>query len=216
MKVTLDACAFGAWLPISCDHKRVLDIGAGTGLLSLMVAQKGAQQVDAVEIDQAAYQQATENIARSPFTDLINLHHRDVTTMKWQGLYDAIICNPPFFSEHLKGPDPLRNQARHNDGLSFLQLCEIFSNALSEHGRAYVLLPSTELARFTQAAQTQQLTILHVLQFRSRVNKPHHRVFITLSRTADRTEEDALLTIYDGENYSSEFVALMHPYYLNL
>lgn len=136
--------------------------------------------------------------------------------MELAGQYDAVICNPPFFSDHLKGPDPLRNQARHNDGLSFEQLCFIIAQALSEKGNAYVLIPTTEQTRFVEAATTAALYVSECVNFRSRETKPPHRVFLALSKIPPHTQAQNMLTIYDADAYSAEFVALMHPYYLNL
>src|SRR5688500_11779251 len=111
MKVSTDACIQGAWTPIADNVKDVLDIGAGTGLLSLMLAQRNYDiRIDAVELDVEAAQQAKENVASSPWKDRVEVIQADVTQHSFTKLYDMVICNPPFFNNSLLGDTDTRNQ----------------------------------------------------------------------------------------------------------
>ena len=126
MKVGTDGVLLGAWAD---GGQRILDIGTGTGLIALMMAQRfPAAEVTAVEIDEQAAMQACENVAASPFADRVNVIHDDILRYAdacAEGCFDAIVCNPPFFVNSLKNPDSKRALARHNDNLSFCQLFSI-------------------------------------------------------------------------------------------
>ena len=148
MKVSLDACLFGALCQV--EHaKSVLDIGTGTGLLALMTAQRSNAHIDAIELDEKAAQQAHENVEKSPFLSHINVLHKNILQFSASHKYDVIVCNPPFFSDHLKGPNQKRNLARHNDHLSFSQLSQCLSQNLHTDGRAWILLPCSESVSYT-------------------------------------------------------------------
>ncbi len=123
MKVCTDSCIFGAWVK-EPKAKNILDIGSGTGLLALMLAQKHHGEIDAVEIDENAYAQTVENCLNSPWKDLINVHNIDINRyFPPEGLlYALIVCNPPFFKNHLKSADPGKNQALHDTLLTLDQL----------------------------------------------------------------------------------------------
>jgi tRNA1Val (adenine37-N6)-methyltransferase len=119
MKVTTDACIQGAWTPVQKDEVRILDIGAGTGLLSLMLAQKAPNAiVDAVELNEQAATQAGQNFAGSPWADRLNVICSDIQGYRATHKYDLIISNPPFFNNSLKGPEASRNNARHTTALT--------------------------------------------------------------------------------------------------
>jgi tRNA1Val (adenine37-N6)-methyltransferase len=127
MKVSTDACIQGAWTPVPHGACRILDAGAGTGLLSLMLAQRAPEvMIDALEIDEAAAIQAGENISASAFADRIHIHHQDVRSFQPEDQYDLIICNPPFFINSLNSPEAARNLARHNHTLQQKDLLDLF------------------------------------------------------------------------------------------
>lgn len=145
MKVSTDACIQGAWTPIANDVVDVLDIGTGTGLLSLMLAQRNSSiHIDAIELDADAAIQAKENASASPWADRVQMMQGDVTTHQFTKQYDMVICNPPFFNNSLLGDDAQRNSVRHTISLSYDALLAVLQNVLKPTGYAAVLLPAAE------------------------------------------------------------------------
>src|SRR4051812_5902465 len=140
MKVCTDACLFGAWISEEVKSKNskvksVLDIGTGTGLLSLMFAQKNLQSIiDAVEIDEAAAQQARENFEASPWKERLQIYSTSIKLFISEKKYDLIISNPPFFENDLKSDDSKRNLALHSSQLSLEELLDAITKHLKEDG----------------------------------------------------------------------------------
>ncbi|MFT5594956.1 MAG: tRNA1Val (adenine37-N6)-methyltransferase [Oceanicoccus sp.] len=220
MKVSLDACLFGALCDVN-NAQRILDIGTGTGLLALMLAQRCHANIDAVELDKDAAQQATENIISSPFQDRINVHQDSIQQFQnhcAKHTYDRIICNPPFFSQHLVGNNNQRNLARHNDSLSFADLCQSINTLLTENGQAWLLLPQHEHLNFAASARQSGLYLFKRYDIVSRQGKPSKLGVWVYCKQETSHLNSASITIYqpDKPQYTAEFSALLADYYLKL
>lgn len=218
MKVSTDACIQGTWTPILTNVKTVLDIGTGTSLLSLMLAQRGdGLEIDALEIDRQAAAQARQNVSDSPFSKRINIIHTDAKKWEASKKYDLIISNPPFFTKSLKGDNEQRNAARHNDDFTQDDLCKLIFENLSDTGYASVLLPVSEKENWLKVAAQNGLfqhACLSVLPYES--SKPNRNTWIC-SKQSTKTCSEKQLIIYKSPGiYTVEFTELMHPFYLNL
>ena len=222
MKVTTDACLFGALLgqPPGLHHiQQVLDIGAGTGLLSLMAAQNSTATITAVELDEQAAKQALNNFANSPWASRLQLVHSAIQDFTSDQRFDRIITNPPFFQQAYKGDDARRNLARHTDTLTFTDLASAIFHHLHDNGEAWVLLPVTSTALFVRAATQQALSVMRQIGLRSSPEHPIHRYIIVLGHQQTTTEHhrEELVTIYrQHPHYSEQTQQLMAPYYLAL
>src|SRR5258706_15748275 len=156
MKVTTDACLFGAWAASKAREreltvqKRILDIGAGTGLLSLMIAQQCDVQVDAIEIDKAAAEQASENVNSSPWKEKIRVMQGDIKSIAKgpMSCYDIVVCNPPFYENELTSPSHEKNIAHHSKELSLPEVLQAIHDSLVREGQFFLLLP---FKRMTEA-----------------------------------------------------------------
>lgn len=143
MKVGTDGTLLGSWTLAPDGVCRILDIGTGTGLIALMMAQRFPQaQVTGIDIDTGAVIQATENAMESPFKDRITILQADVTMMEDADGFDAIVCNPPFFDHSLTCPDQQRTEARHTVSLSYRQLMESAFRLLKNEGQLSVIIPA--------------------------------------------------------------------------
>jgi tRNA1Val (adenine37-N6)-methyltransferase len=218
MKVSTDACIQGAWTPVAEAIHRVLDIGAGTGLLSLMIAQRILKAVvDAIELDASAAQQAKENVLSSPFAKRIHVIQADASKMNATCLYDLIVCNPPFFKNALLGPDAGRNAARHIDGLDARTLIQLCLVSLAPQGIASFLWPRDAHLTFVSAARREGLYLQQELNIR-------HRAASAIARTVGIFGKERLpavttttLVIKDEQDrYTPEFTDLLRPFYLYL
>lgn len=218
MKVCTDACVFGAWVDVE-KVERILDIGAGTGLLSLMVAQRNKTAcINAVEIDKEAFLQATENVADSPFQSQISVFNAAIQDFLPVEKFDCIITNPPFFQSDLKSPDAKINLAHHADSLSFEDLLVAVKRLLLPTGVWNVLLPIDEGLVFQVLAEksgwnmSRELTLYH-----QKGKKPFRKLMsFQHSELADYRPVSSELFIYeeDGKTYHSEFRKLLKDYYL--
>ena len=154
MKVTTDACLFGAWAareilgwqsvitPQEPGKRNMLDIGTGTGLLTLMIAQKNPHLIiDSFEIDENAYVQAKENILASSFKNKFYIRHTDILKEPSLREYDIVISNPPFYENELKSGNKLKNIAHHDEGLPLEELLPVIKNCLHSTSKFYLLLP---------------------------------------------------------------------------
>jgi tRNA1Val (adenine37-N6)-methyltransferase len=147
MKVGTDGVLLGAWAPIDNHPNTILDIGAGTGLIALMLAQRSnAQQIDALEIDEDAYEQATDNFENSPWNDRLFCFHAglDEFVEDPEDEYDLIVSNPPFYTEDYKSEDASRDLARFEEAMPFEELVEAADLLLSEKGVFAVIIPYKE------------------------------------------------------------------------
>lgn len=223
MKVCTDACLFGAWvadliytntLPLP---NKVMDIGSGTGLLSLMLAQKVKAPIDAIEIDTQAYLQATENIKASIFKNNINTFHGPIELFAANTLYDFIICNPPFYENQLKSSTTQKNVAMHNDALTLPQLAEAISNNLCTNGKAAILLPYNRMVEAEKIFSNQFLFIAYQVNVQHRQSKNYFRTMFILSKKAVQKYSTTTIIIKDdSNNYTPQFAYLLKDYYLNL
>ena len=218
MKVTTDACIQGAWTPISAGAATALDIGAGTGLLALMLAQRNATiSIDAIEAEPTAWLEARNNIAQSPWYERINMLEGDVRKFSFARRYDLVICNPPFFMKSLLGPDDKKNAARHTLSLSFEELLEAIGGCLAEDGYASVLLPTTEYLQWQALMRTSgwhEVGKLHIIH---RADGAAKRIVGLWSRVSQQiAPEQTLLIREDEKNYSADFKELLGPFYLDL
>lgn len=220
MKVTTDACLFGGLVAKkvqALQPTRILDIGTGTGLLALMLAQQTECPVDAIEVDRAAFNQARQNFETSPWTSRLQAYHMPVQDFETEWKYDLIICNPPFFSNHQQGIDAGKNKALHTDQLSFEDLTTVITQHLSEKGKAYVLLPEYEMSLFSALMSEKGLSCFEQTRV---LNNPGKAVFrcingFSAEETAPVSEAELVIRA-DQNEYSDQFTALLKDYYLHL
>lgn len=217
MKVTTIACIQGAWLP-DFTPKHTLDIGAGTGLLSLMAAQKYPGEIDSVEIEHDAFDQLKENILQSPWSNRINCLHSDIKKFaKYSGKkYDFIISNPPFYEKQLKSANDKINHARHEAGLTITELIEICAHLTDESGKISILLPPTETKKLSELCVGKSLFLSHQLVISDSENKPPGAIITILSKKQSTLTVHNLAIKKDSGSYSSEFISLLEAYYLSL
>lgn len=215
MKVSTEACILGAWFPDSKPN-RVLDIGTGTGLLALMLAQRIDATIDAVELDSHAAEQAAQNVSGSPWKDRIDVINQNV--FEWAQLtnktYDLIVSNPPFFTNSLKSDVDGKNLAKH-DTTDFNKenLATALKSLLSEDGRAYMLYPALESEQFKAEVEKKGLFYQQALVIRNQPNGPVFRVISKITKRAQECEPESL-NIREGQLHSTAFEKLLSAYYL--
>jgi tRNA1Val (adenine37-N6)-methyltransferase len=215
LKVTTDACVFGAWTHVPPSGS-VLDIGAGSGLLSLMLAQRSNARITAVEIDDSSFSQAKENFMNSPWCDRMQIFHADISDFSIQDSFDLVIANPPFYAKGYPSPTSQRNQAMREKSLSIQVLAKEITRLLHPEGYASVMYPVHEAKRFISNMKTMgwslhQLAILH--------QSPEHDVlrYLMLFGKAGQPVVQTRIDISNAAgDYSPEFKQLMSVYYLHL
>jgi tRNA1Val (adenine37-N6)-methyltransferase len=222
MKVCTDACVFGAHVAQhinseSLQINHTLDIGTGTGLLSLLLAQKIHGPIDAIEIDQAAAAQAGENFEQSPWKDRLHVINTDAMAFESNKKYDCIIANPPFFEDALHSPDERKNNAKHDTTLTLEQLVKIAELHLSEDGFFAVLLPYPRANYFTSIAQQQGLYLAKQILLRHTTNHPWFRAILYFTGKKQMNVVEEQLAIKNSEgSYTNEFTKLLADFYLKL
>ncbi len=218
MKVCTDACILGAWFAEKIpEGSKVLDIGAGSGLLTLMLAQKGKAQFDAIEKDMQSFNQMTENIERSKWKDTINAFMGDAVTYVFPQLYDFIICNPPFYENDLKSGNAKKDLAKHDIGLTLEALIQVIDQNLAAHGGFGVLLPFHRTAQFEQLALNKGLYLSEKLLVRQTPQHDHFRSILHFTRhKTNALQEHELIIKQNDGSYSNAFTALLKDYYLYL
>lgn len=214
MKVCTDSCLFGAVADVT-GAETILDIGAGTGLLSLMAAQRApAARVDAVEIDAAAAAQAAENFRQSPWPERLRLHHTRLQDFSPQQPYDLILTNPPFFPASQKSPDEARNVAMHASELRFAEIIAFSKRFLKKQGKLWVLLPPAEAAQFATEAVSAGFCLSYSLRVLTRTNGKHIRTVQEFTFEEKPLQEQTIAIRTAGNDYTPEFTALLKDFYL--
>jgi tRNA1Val (adenine37-N6)-methyltransferase len=218
MKVGTDGVLLGAWTDIS-NCKSVLDIGAGSGLIALMIAQRTAPNVPvhAVELDASAYEDAHENFKQSPWTNRLFLHHSAVQEFKPPHLFDLIISNPPYFKNSYKPEQQTRMAARHTDTLSFADLLNASFRMLSDTGKLSIILPPTESQEFLQLANSKGMQVIRECQLRSRKDKPVERILREYRKNQKTKIMIEQLCLHEsGDDWSADYQMLTRDFYLKL
>ncbi|MEY4282368.1 MAG: hypothetical protein RLZ39_1780, partial [Bacteroidota bacterium] len=194
MKVSTDACIQGAWAQVPSGCKRILDVGCGTGLLALMLAQRFSNCIiDAIEIDERAAAQARRNVAESIFAKQINILHADALSYSFEHTYDFIICNPPFFSNSLKGPNNNRNLARHQQELTLSTLFTLFQKNTSSTAQVCILLPVDEFAAFERIVSAYNWFVNKKLFIKPMDSKTANRVVAICSSVNTDCDQQELV-----------------------
>jgi tRNA1Val (adenine37-N6)-methyltransferase len=219
MKVCTDACILGAWFANKAPaYARVLDIGSGTGLLMLMLAQKHKGPIRGIEIDLEAFHQLKENIGQSPWRQLLKVYPGDVRSFSFPEKFDFIISNPPFFENDLPAATAANNLARHSKELTFSELLEVIDENLSYKGSFGVLLPYHRTAWFEEEASARYgFTLKEKLLVKQTPRHDFFRSILHFSRLGDKFTPTAELIIQDIQGaYTEDFTELMNDYYLHL
>lgn len=216
MKITTDAVLLGAWADVS-GIQHALDVGAGSGILSLMIAQRSNAWIDAVEIDEPAARQACENISGSPWGDRISIHPDSFQhfVSAATGKYDLIISNPPYFKNSLKSPDFRKSKARHDVNLSYEELIIGVTALINSNGRFCVILPGAESENFTDLARIHHLFCYQVMQVKPKPDVSFNRVLLTFGPDSGFSAEKNELAIRDESGqYSSDYINITKDFYL--
>lgn len=220
MAVSTDGVILGAWAPLT-KAQRVLDIGAGSGLLSLMAAQRSQANIVSVELDNQAALACQYNIDHSPWAARLTLIEADIQSVaelaKYQGYFDQIICNPPYFEHGPQAQNSQRAMARHTDNLSFTQLIASIELCLSAQGQASVILPTLSLPRFKVAVALSGLFVQQQLDIQTVKSKVASRVIVLLGKQETENVVRHELVIRDANGrYTPEMVQLTQDFYLKL
>lgn len=217
MKVGTDGVLLGAWTSVRNAHK-ILDVGTGTGLVALMLAQRSLPDADivALEIDKAAAGQAGENVARSPWKERIEVVQADFRNYQSSDKFDVIVSNPPYFVDSLECPDQQRNAARHNDSLTYEELLEGVAGLLAEDGAFTIVIPTDVADRVKMIATAKNLYAVRQLNVITKLGGIPKRTLITFTFSNQECVVEELLTELARHQYSEEYIALMREYYLNM
>lgn len=220
MKVGTDGVLLGAWTPIENNPFNMLDIGAGTGIIALMLAQRSnVEQIDALEIDENAYEQAVNNFENSPWSERLFCFHAglDEFVEEPEDEYDLIVSNPPFYSENYKTECNQRDLARFQDAMPFEDLIEAAALLLSENGIFSVIIPFKEEEKFLALAFQYELYPIKITRVKGTPTSEIKRSLLAFSRNAIATIPTDELTIEIARHvYTPEYIALTKEFYLKM
>ena len=217
MKIGTDSTLLGAWADLT-NANRILDIGSGTGVLSLMAAQRNSiAKITAVELDDSAFNEAKFNFENSPWSDRLEICHSAIQDFRTSEEFDVILSNPPFYDheKHLQALELQRRNARSTDTLSFCELCESLKRLISQEGNIYLILPIAAAEDFIKTANENSLFLFKKTMIIPRVTKAANRVMMAFSKTKKPYSETSI-TIRNAGNgyhdYSPEFIELLKDF----
>lgn len=226
MKIGTDSVLLGAWTALDSNPYSILDIGAGTGVLALMLAQRsGAGLIDAIEIDDAAYEQCVDNFESSPWGDRLFCYHAaldeftEELTADASGedeKYELIISNPPFYTDTYKSDNDRRDLARFVDAMPFRQLIESVSKLLSENGTFSVIIPFSEEKDFIVLASKEHLFPNRILRVKGAPNTEIKRSLIQFSFQETAVDPKELIIETSRHKYTEDYIALTKDFYLKM
>lgn len=229
MKIGTDAVLLGAWVSLEMNPERILDIGPGTGIIALQLAQRSfAEQIDAVEIDDAAFEQCTDNFENSPWADRLFCYHASAQEFatEMDESYDLIVSNPPFYEPSLRKSGSLpegeklmsksRKQARFKDALSFEHLIGCVFNLLSENGTFALILPRKEETSFIALALEAGLFPKRICRVSGNSTSEEKRSLIEFSFRSTETKIENLVIEIERHNYTEEYKDLVKDFYLKM
>ncbi len=221
MKVCTDSCLFGAWVADKIETKnliaeKILDIGSGTGLLSLMMAQKTVTKIDAVEINENSFQQTKENFLQSHWNERLQAIHVDIKKMESSSKYDLIISNPPFFENELKSYQVNINIAKHDEGLTLIELLQSIKGLLPFNGNFAVLLPYQRIEYFLNLATENEFYVKEEILVKQTPGHSYFRGILLLGPNPEIVIRKELAIKDEIGNYTKEFISLLKDYYLHL
>ena len=220
MKIGTDGVLLGAWTPIENNPFSILDIGTGTGIIALMLAQRSsAQQIDALEIDENAYEQSVDNFENSPWSDRLFCFHAalDEFVEEPEDEYDLIISNPPFYQEDYKSKDEKRDLARFADAMPFEDLIEAADLLLSENGIFAVIIPFKEEENFLALAKEYDLYPIKTTRVKGTPTTEMKRSLLAFSRNENAVNATDELVIETARHiYTPEYIALTKDFYLKM
>jgi tRNA1Val (adenine37-N6)-methyltransferase len=214
-RVGTDGVLLGAWVNLgSASH--ILDIGTGTGVIALMLAQRSDAKITGIDSDQEAFRIARQNAEESPWKERIRIMETSLQDFYTEARFDLAVCNPPFFENSLKPPTSHRQQQRHTDTLPQDQLIENVTQLLTPTGRLAVVLPTAEGNRFRGLAKTFNLYLHRSCAVFSKMDKPQERWLLEFGFTPMVNTNDTQLIIIDSAGqWTDEYRALTRDFYLN-
>lgn len=219
MKVGTDGVLLGAWVDLNFYPNSILDIGAGTGLIALMMAQRSnAETIDAIELNDAAYEQTVENFENSDWADRLFCYHASLQEFvdEIEDKYDFIISNPPFYTSTYKELSEDRAMARHSESLTYVDLLASTSKLLAEKGTCAFIIPFEEAENFLKIAALNQLYPNRITKVRGAVNTVLKRILLQLSFVKTETIHSELTLELSRHNYTEEYKNLVQDFYLRL
>ena len=219
MKIGTDGVLLGAWTSIDNRPFSVLDIGAGTGVLSLMIAQRSsAENIEAIEIDADAYEQCAENFENSPWSDRLFCYHASLLEFieEVDDEFDLIICNPPFYSEDYKTQDKSRDLARFNDAMPFEHLIYAAAKLLSEDGIFSTVIPFKEESNFVELASKVGLFLNRSLHIKGSPESEIKRSLLEFSFQKKETSASELIIETSRHQYTDDYINLTKDFYLKM
>lgn len=216
MKVGTDGVLLGAWIDLN-SSRRILDIGTGTGLIALMLAQRCSDaRIIAVDIDSAAVEQAQENIQASPWKNRVEVLQQDICTYHPHGTFDTIVSNPPYFIDSLKCPDGQRSTARHTDTLDADRLIGKVSELLSPDGSFSIILPAEQTEDLIRVADEKGLYPSRQTRVITRPGLSPKRILMEFRKISTVFQPDELVIELERHVYSEEYIALTKEFYLKM
>ena len=219
MKVGTDAVLLGAWSALDHMPNTILDIGSGTGILALIMAQRStAELIDALEIDADAYEQCVYNFETSDWGDRLFCYHASLDEFvgEIEDTYDLIISNPPFYTDHFKSRNEARNKARFEDALPFEELLTSVSKLLSVTGQLNVIIPFSEEINFISLAKNVDLYPIRILRVRGQEESPVKRSLISFTFQENKIKVSELTIEITRHHYTNDYINLTKDFYLKL
>ena len=222
MKVCTDACLFGAWAAADVQMqaaKNILDIGSGTGLLSLMLAQKIAATITAIEIEEGAFKQTASNFELSPWKDRLDVVHISIQDYAADDKkqFDCIITNPPFYESDLNSPDNAKNLAAHSTALPWDVLAEAAASLLQDNGAWYVLVPTLRAYTMQKLALNYGLQLSEeCLMYNDAKHLPIRAMLKFVKQKEATIQRNKIVIKNPDQSYTTEFTTLLKDYYLHL
>jgi tRNA1Val (adenine37-N6)-methyltransferase len=218
MKVGTDAVLLGAWTECG-NAKKILDVGTGTGVLALMLAQKSEATIWAIDIDKDSFIDAKENVYQSKWNDrlkVLNISMQEFTKENSND-FDVIISNPPYFTDAYKAKELSRNTARHTDELPFDQLIECVVKLLSEDGHFFSILPYNEAIQFKNMAAKNNLYLIKSTRVKTKPEKEPKRLLMMYSRKQQiQIEDELVIELDERHHYTQQYINLTKDYYLDI
>ena len=216
MKVGTDGVLLGAWANFA-KAKNVLDIGTGTGLIALMATQKNTTaQIDAIEIDAQAYQQAKYNFGISPWQNRLQAFHTSLQNYQSIHKYDVIISNPPYFDEDVQAKGMSRQTARNTQSLSLKDLLFYSSNLLQNKGKLFLVLPKNKEEKLISLAQKHHLYPQRIVDVKGTNISPIKRILVELSGCQSDYKRSELIIEISRHNYTQDYINLTKDFYLKM